>query len=32
MAITFDWKRFWCPRGESINLSDGGFLYDPEDK
>lgn len=32
MAITFEWKRFWCPRGESINLSDGGFLYDPEDK
>ena len=32
MAITFDWTRFWCLRGESINLSDGGFLYDPEDK
>jgi predicted NACHT family NTPase len=32
MAITFEWKRFWCPRGDSINLSDRGFLYDPEDK
>ncbi|NQV36056.1 MAG: hypothetical protein HQ515_25420, partial [Phycisphaeraceae bacterium] len=24
------WKRFWCPRGGVINLSDGGFLLDPE--
>lgn len=23
----YDWKRFWCPRGELIDLSDGGFLY-----
>jgi hypothetical protein len=26
----FDWKRFWCPRGESIILTGGGFLLDPE--
>lgn len=26
----YDWKRFWCPRGGRINLSDGGFLSDPE--
>lgn len=26
----YDWKRFWCPRIGSINLSDGGYLYDPE--
>jgi len=26
----YDWKRFWCPRTGSINLSDGGYLYDPE--
>jgi hypothetical protein len=26
----YNWKRFWCPRGGHINLSDGGFLYDPE--
>jgi len=30
MAKTFDWKRFWCPRGESFDLSDGGFLSDPK--
>src|SRR5277367_648816 len=32
MAVEFQWKRFWCPRGATINLSDGGFLYDPESK
>jgi hypothetical protein len=32
MSITYEWKRFWCPRGEAIDLSDGGFLYDPESK
>ena len=30
MTGGFDWKRFWCPRGESIDLSDHGFLFDPE--
>src|ERR1700722_13051839 len=30
MAITFGWKRFWCVRGENINLSDGGYLADPD--
>src|SRR5260221_1302301 len=29
MSIVFEWKRFWCPRGGTINLSDGGFLSDP---
>ncbi len=24
------WKRFWCPRGEAIILSVGGYLLDPE--
>jgi predicted NACHT family NTPase len=24
------WKRFWCPRGGSINLIDGGYLADPD--
>ena len=28
----YNWKRFWCPRSGSINLSDGGYLYDPESK
>jgi len=32
MAVEYGWKRFWCPRGGTINLSDGGFLYDPESK
>lgn len=30
MAINFEWKRFWYPRGESVDLSDGGFLPDPD--
>jgi hypothetical protein len=30
MAIRFNWKRFWCPRGEAINLADGGYLCDPD--
>jgi predicted NACHT family NTPase len=30
MAKVFDWNRFWCPRGESSDLSDRGFLSDPE--
>jgi len=32
MTAVFDWKRFWCPRGKTINLSDAGFIYDPESK
>ncbi|MGE0471563.1 MAG: NACHT domain-containing NTPase, partial [Nitrospira sp.] len=27
--ILFNWKRFWYPRGTSLNLSDGGYLPDP---
>ena len=30
MAVSFNWKRFWCPRGGTINLGDGGYLCDPE--
>jgi predicted NACHT family NTPase len=30
MELTYEWKRFWCPRTKFINLSDNGFLYDPE--
>ena len=26
----YNWKRFWCPRGATINLSDEGYLYDPD--
>lgn len=26
----YNWKRFWRPREGSINLSDGGYLYDPD--
>jgi predicted NACHT family NTPase len=25
----YEWERFWCPRGQVINLADGGYLYDP---
>jgi hypothetical protein len=27
---TYNWTRFWCPREGTVNLSDDGFLYDPE--
>ena len=26
----YNWKRFWCPRGGNIDLSDRGYLYDPD--
>jgi predicted NACHT family NTPase len=26
----YKWKRFWCPRSGNINLTDGGYLYDPD--
>jgi hypothetical protein len=32
MPVECEWKRFRCPRGGTINLSDGGFLYDPDSK
>lgn len=28
--MRYAWKRFWCPREGVMNLSDGGFLFDPE--
>lgn len=28
----YNWKRFWCPRSGSINLADGGYLADPDQK
>ncbi|MEH2074441.1 MAG: hypothetical protein V7K57_08610 [Nostoc sp.] len=28
----YEWKRFWCPRSGRINLADGGYLYNPEEK
>src|SRR2546422_3171518 len=27
---SYSWKRFWCPRTGQIDLSDEGYLYDPE--
>lgn len=30
MSSVVQWKRFWCPRGKPIDLSDQGFLTDPE--
>ena len=30
--IEYDWKRFWCPREKFINLSDEGYLPNPNDK
>ncbi|PXF58329.1 MAG: hypothetical protein C4B59_13450 [Candidatus Methanogaster sp.] len=26
----YNWKRFWCPRTGNIDLSDRGYLYDPD--
>lgn len=26
----YNWKRFWCPREGKLNLSDDGYLWDPE--
>lgn len=28
--LIYKWKRFWCARSGSINLSDNGYLYDPD--
>lgn len=28
--VVYDWKRFWCPREGRCDLSDRGFLVDPE--
>ena len=30
MPPIFNWKRFWCPRDKGFQLSDNGFLYDPD--
>ena len=27
----YSWKRFWIPRGEQVQVSKDGFLYDPLD-
>jgi predicted NACHT family NTPase len=27
---SYNWKRFWCPRTGKINLSDNGFMFDPD--
>jgi predicted NACHT family NTPase len=29
---TYHWQRFWCPRSSQINLADGGYLYNPDEK
>jgi len=28
--LTYPWRRFWCARGGAIDLSDSGFMRDPE--
>ncbi|MBN1919526.1 MAG: hypothetical protein JW889_16640 [Verrucomicrobia bacterium] len=28
----YPWKRFWCPPDRSCDLSDGGFLWDPDEE
>ncbi len=30
MAPIYAWRRFWVPRDGVLDLSDGGFLLDPE--
>jgi predicted NACHT family NTPase len=27
----YNWKRFWCPRSGTLDLSDGGYLVDPDE-
>ena len=29
-AKVYNWKRFWCPREGKLNLSDDGYLWDPD--
>jgi hypothetical protein len=29
---TYDWRRFWIPRGKALNLSEDGYLIDPDSK
>ena len=29
---SYNFKRFWYPRTSKIDLSDDGYLYDPESK
>ena len=29
--MEYGWKRFLCPRGGSIKLSNDGYLQDPEE-
>jgi hypothetical protein len=31
-SVIYPWKRFWCPRVGQLNLSDGGYLWDPDNK
>ncbi len=28
--LTYNWKRFWCPRTESMNFSEDGYLANPD--
>jgi hypothetical protein len=30
LGKSYKWKRFWCPREGNLNLSDGGYLYNPD--
>jgi predicted NACHT family NTPase len=30
MDLIYNWRRFCCPRTGNINLSDGGYLFDPD--
>lgn len=29
-SLHYPWKRLWCPREGNLNLSDRGYLWDPE--
>lgn len=30
MPATYNWKRYWCPRGGMFQLAAGGYFADPE--
>ncbi len=30
IKVVYNWKRFWYPRGSTLELLDGGYLYSPD--
>ncbi len=32
IKVVYNWKRFWYPRGSTIELLDSGYLYSPDEE